>query len=326
MVIATAQQFALAVEAAESIDELSNLLDAITGEMGCQFFALSHHVDLPRAPQPAIRIHNYPVEWEEFFDAQRLGPSDPVHRASHLTNVGFPWSRLPQLIVLTRRDEEILARSRRVGLADGFTVPAHIPGESAGSCSFATAHGRTIRTEWLPLAQFVGAAAFEGARRLSGVRRTDQDRPRLSEAPNHNGFRAPRHTEAELRDLYVWSGQILSVALRNIRPAQPNHRLSVRPSTKHELGPVADLFVEVALASGNVEHLRTVEQLNDRLAPMRRVEPEVLDEIDEEYVMLRDRFDRADRAGFARVLGRYHRRRFRAVPGLLAALTAGERS
>lgn len=181
MVIATAQQFALAVEAAESIDELSNLLDAITGEMGCQFFALSHHVDLPRAPQPAIRIHNYPVEWEEFFDAQRLGPSDPVHRASHLTNVGFPWSRLPQLIVLTRRDEEILARSRRVGLADGFTVPAHIPGESAGSCSFATAHGRTIRTEWLPLAQFVGAAAFEGARRLSGVRRTDQDRPRLSD-------------------------------------------------------------------------------------------------------------------------------------------------
>lgn len=149
---------------------------------------------------------------------------------------------------------------------------------------------------------------------------------RLVEAPNHNGFRAPRHTEAELRDLYVWSGQILSVALRNIRPAQPHHRLSVRPSTKHELGPVADLFVEVALASGNVEHLRTVEQLNDRLAPMRRVEPEVLDEIDEEYVMLRDRFDRADRAGFARVLGRYHRRRFRAVPGLLAALTAGERS
>ncbi|MDT8760552.1 LuxR family transcriptional regulator [Sphingomonas psychrotolerans] len=181
MVIATAQQFAFAVEAAESIDELAHLLDAIAREMGGQYFALSHHVDVPRAPQPAIRIHNYPGGWEEFFDAERLGPSDPVHRASHLTNVGFAWSKLPQLIMLTRRDEEILAKSRRVGLADGLTVPAHIPGESAGSCSFATAHGRSLHSEWLPLAQFVGATAFEGARRLSGIRRIDPERPRISD-------------------------------------------------------------------------------------------------------------------------------------------------
>jgi DNA-binding CsgD family transcriptional regulator len=181
MVIATAQQFALAVEAAESIDELHNLLEAIAGEMGCRYFALSHHVDVPRAPQPAIRVHNYPGEWEEFFDAQRLGPSDPVHRASHRTNAGFPWSALPKLIMLTRRDEDILARARRMGLADGFTVPAHIPGESAGSCSFATTGGRRWRSERLLLAQFAGAIAFEGARRLSGVRRNDADRPRLSD-------------------------------------------------------------------------------------------------------------------------------------------------
>lgn len=181
MVLKTAQAFAFAVETAATIDELATLLEAIAHEMGFQHYALAHHVDVPRAPQPAIRVHNYPGEWEAWFDAERLGPSDPVHRASHLTSVGFPWSRLPQLIVMTKRDEEILAHSRRVGLTDGFTVPAHVPGESAGSCSFATAHGRTFRTEWMPLAQFVGATAFEGARRLSGVRRTDQDRPRLSD-------------------------------------------------------------------------------------------------------------------------------------------------
>lgn len=181
MVVATAQQFAHAVEAAASIGELGGLVDAITREMGFRYFALTHHVEIGRAAQPAIRIHNYPAEWEAFFDAEGLGRSDPVHRASHLTNVGFSWSMLHELIDLTRRDREILARSRRAGLADGYTVPAHIPGESEGSCSFATAWGRSYRAEWLPLAQFVGATAFAGARRLSGVRRIEVDRPRLSD-------------------------------------------------------------------------------------------------------------------------------------------------
>jgi len=181
MVLATAQQFALAVEAAASIRELGGLVDAITREMGFRYFALAHHVDIGRTPQPAIRLHNYPAEWEAFFDAEGLGRSDPVHRASHLRNLGFPWSMLRDLIELSRRDEEIIARSRRAGLADGYTVPTHIPGESEGSCSFATIRGQSYRMDWMPLAQFVGTAAFEGARRLSGIRRTEADRPRLSD-------------------------------------------------------------------------------------------------------------------------------------------------
>ncbi|WP_066827744.1 LuxR family transcriptional regulator [Sphingomonas mali] len=181
MVLATAQKFALAVEAAASIGELGDLIDAITREMGFRYFALAHHVDIARSAQPAIRIHNYPPEWEAYFDAEGLGRSDPVHRASHLRNLGFPWTMLGELIDLTRRDREIIARSKCVGLADGYTVPAHIPGESEGSCSFATAAGRTYRTEWLPLAQFVGAAAFAAARRLAGVRPIDSNRPHLSD-------------------------------------------------------------------------------------------------------------------------------------------------
>jgi len=176
-----AEEFSRAVDAADSLDKLRDLLDMITREMGCRHFALTHHVDVPRAPQPAIRVHNYPGEWEDYFDAQQLGPSDPVHRASHVTNVGFRWSRLSEIIALTARDRAILERSRHAGLGEGFTVPAHIPGESAGSCSFATAPGRALRREWIPLAQFIGATAFEGARRLSGIRRPGADRPRLTD-------------------------------------------------------------------------------------------------------------------------------------------------
>ncbi|MDQ8757462.1 LuxR family transcriptional regulator [Sphingosinicella sp. LHD-64] len=177
-----AEEFAQQVDAASSPDELAALLDAAARAMDFRFFALTHHVDLPRAPQPAVRLHNYPLGWVDYFDEHRLGPCDPVHRASHLTSVGFRWTRLAAMLDLTTRDRDILHGARRAGIGDGFTVPAHVPGESAGSCSFATADGRPVREEWLPLAQLVGAIAFEGARRLWGLRELGPDqRPKLTD-------------------------------------------------------------------------------------------------------------------------------------------------
>lgn len=177
-----AEEFALATQRASDFPALEGTIDAIAREMGFRHFALTHHIDVPRAPRPAIRLDNYPPAWADYFDAQRLGPSDPVHRASQTTGLGFSWSQLGAMIELGPRDHDILARSRRAGLGDGFTVPAHVPGEATGSCSFATAGGRPIRVEWLPLAQLVGAFAFEGARRLSGMRALGgADRPRLTD-------------------------------------------------------------------------------------------------------------------------------------------------
>ena len=153
-----------------SEEELAGLLEEICGEMGFDYFALTHHVDIRQAAQPAIRLHNYPPQWVEYFDEQKLGPSDPVHRASHLTSVGFAWSKLPNMIHLTPRDRMVLEAAGCNGIGDGFTVPAHVPGESNGSCSFATRSGRPVMAEQLPVAQLVGAFAFEAARRLWRMR------------------------------------------------------------------------------------------------------------------------------------------------------------
>lgn len=176
-----AEEFAQAVESAADFDELANTIEAIAREMGFRYFALTHHVDIPRAPQPAIRLDNYPPDWVDYFDAQRLGPSDPVHRASQLTNASFCWSGLGDMVDLSPRDRDILRRSRLAGIGDGFTVPAHVPGESAGSCSFATVTGKAIRLEWLPLTHHIGALAFNRARTLSGIRELAADRPRLTD-------------------------------------------------------------------------------------------------------------------------------------------------
>jgi LuxR family quorum-sensing system transcriptional regulator CciR len=152
--------------------ELGDLLDELTRELRFRFWALTHHGDIRRQGGRAIRLHNYPGEWAEYYDAHSLGVSDPVHRASHVTSLGFAWSRIPQMIALTPRDREILARGGANGIGDGFTVPAHVPGEAHGSCSFANPAGVCLPEDHLPLAQLIGTFAFEAARRLWRVRPT----------------------------------------------------------------------------------------------------------------------------------------------------------
>jgi len=155
-------------------EDLKEALAAVTADLGFRYFALTHHVDV-RASGNAIRLHNYPDGWAEWFDEQGLGAHDPVHRASNLTSVGFAWSSLEQMLVLTRRDRQVLDAARKEGIGDGFTVPAHVPGEAHGSCSFARASGETLGPDHLAPLQLVGAFAFEAARRMK--------RERFSSAP-----------------------------------------------------------------------------------------------------------------------------------------------
>jgi LuxR family quorum-sensing system transcriptional regulator CciR len=161
--------FVSEISGIESEQQLSEALVELTRELGLRYFALTHHADVRRS-SAAIRLHNYPPGWAEWFDEQGLGAVDPVHRASHLTSVGFSWSKLPEMITLTARDRQILAAARREGIGDGFTIPAHVPGEVNGSCSFAAEPGVNVPNDRLALLQLAGAFAFEAARRIRHVR------------------------------------------------------------------------------------------------------------------------------------------------------------
>jgi LuxR family quorum-sensing system transcriptional regulator CciR len=74
------------------------------------------------------------------------------------------------MITLTKQDLQILDLARSHGIGEGFTVPAHVPGEAHGSCSFARVTGEQMSGEHLPLLQLVGAFAFEAARRMQRLR------------------------------------------------------------------------------------------------------------------------------------------------------------
>lgn len=178
---ATATEFAARVLAVTSADDLADAIAGISIELGFEYFALSHHVDMARSGDRAIRVHNYPARWADFYDANALGVSDPVHRASHVTGVGFRWSQIPLMIPLTARDHQILRLGRDEGIGDGFTVPANIPGEARGSCSFANRSDHPVADDIFPLAQLVGAFAFEAARRLWSARPPAAAAPALTD-------------------------------------------------------------------------------------------------------------------------------------------------
>jgi DNA-binding CsgD family transcriptional regulator len=155
--------------------ELSQVQEALSnfsGILGFDYFALTHHIDFSISPDGGVRLHNYPSQFEEWFDARALGRTDPIHRASHVASFGFTWSSVPSLIQMTPSDHEVLAEARRMGIGDGYTVPANVPGEYNGSCSFAVQFGAPFPSDHVLLAQVIGGLAFEAARRIGTPRRS----------------------------------------------------------------------------------------------------------------------------------------------------------
>lgn len=168
--LAIAEAFVDRAGVAASEAELFELLSDCCQAVGIRYFALVHHVNFGLERAPAIRLHNYPSAWQRWFDENQLGRSDPVHRASQLICCGFPWSIVSDVIELTTTDRSVFAQARVVGIGDGYTVPACVPGEFTGSCSFAMAPGEPFTRELETVAQVIGGIAFQAARRITRIR------------------------------------------------------------------------------------------------------------------------------------------------------------
>ncbi len=137
---------------------------------------------------------------------------------------------------------------------------------------------------------------------------------RLVQAPQHDGFRVPRPTETELRDLYAWNDCLLAVATRRlIRPAPPAPSGPDHPIRER----TASLFQAIAACTANPEHSDAIRQMNDRLAPYRTAEAASLPNLGEEIEEIQARLAGGDRAMLKRALARYHRRRHDAAPHIL---------
>ena len=190
--LADVQRFIDASRTVRSAKDLERLIEAISHEMGFDYFALIHHVDLSAMKQSLshmddgslIAITNYPETWVEAYLARNIVANDPILLASERTNVGFIWDDVDKLITVTSEHRQITDDTRRAGLMAGFTVPANVPGETNGSCNFAVCWGRDLPTANLAMAQLVGAFAFHGARSLVlNAKNSPKPKPQSSLSP-----------------------------------------------------------------------------------------------------------------------------------------------
>ena len=162
-----------------SLADLRLLLEEVTSELGFHYFALLHHRCVASRSDHLIRLDNYPGAWAEELLTRHDVAADPVHLASLRTNAGFGWDELGELLPLNSSQRRILERSRHHGLGPGYTVPANVPGEPSGSCSFAVERGRSLPAGRLMCAELIGVHAFRAARRIHGLGEAGA-RPRLS--------------------------------------------------------------------------------------------------------------------------------------------------
>ncbi len=163
-------RFAEAASSCASLAKLGVLLERACRELGFDYFALLHHGSLADGGRGLVRLDNYPRPWVEEIADRHLAPHDPVHFASRHSSAPFRWDAIERLVELDPRQRAVFERSRTFGIGDGFTIPANIIGEPAGSCSFAQIPGGALVPHRLDCASLVGAHAFQAARRLLALR------------------------------------------------------------------------------------------------------------------------------------------------------------
>lgn len=145
---------------------------------------------------------------------------------------------------------------------------------------------------------------------------------RLVEAPRHEGFRVPMMTETLLRFLYGWHLDLLLLAVMKHQTTALAGEIVVSEaqgtSPAHER--LNALFRALARSAGNPEHVAALEALGHRLEPVQRLERMFLDETESETGEIIRALQAHDRKALRSSLIRYHRRRLRIVPELLAML------
>ncbi|WP_448586134.1 helix-turn-helix transcriptional regulator [Thermaurantiacus sp.] len=171
------RSFVSDLKRARSLEDIGTLLSGVTRAFHFDHYALTqrHGLRIDSAP---FQLSNYPQDWLRFLESGDVLADDPVLAACQRTVAPFSWDDLPSLIELTPRQAGYMAIAAAQGLAVGWTVPIHVPGEASGLCSFVLSSRRKLPEESLPAAQYVACFAFEAARRLAA--RSKPPLPRLS--------------------------------------------------------------------------------------------------------------------------------------------------
>ena len=206
------------VAAAANIDDMAELREAVSQtsrELGFDYFAIVHHIRFGRPTTDKVRLSNYPIEWLAGL-RQDESFREPVLRAAERASTGFLWSQLDQHVPLGERERTYMRRAALHGLAEGYTVPNNVPGETFGSCHFAVRRKEALPLQNLPAVQALGSFSFEAARQLL-----------LRDSPPSEDYVLPAPLTDRQRDCVLF-------AARGKSDSVIAELLSIRPKTVNE--------------------------------------------------------------------------------------------
>jgi len=169
--LATIGAFEQSSKLATTLDQLSNLVDAIVRDFGFRWFALLHNVDLVQRSKNALMLTTYPVKWLDEVIETRLYLDDPVHAAVGKTPSGLNWNQIGEFIDPSTRQIATLAKGRDHGLRQGFTMPIRMADEPDALFSVARANDDEISGEDALAARLIGTIAFDRGRAILGEER-----------------------------------------------------------------------------------------------------------------------------------------------------------
>ena len=153
------------MKVAVSYGELSEQLTLATQRLGFDHFALAQR-DPARMEFDGIRLTDLPESWLTALAKDYYYAHDPVLVALQFSATPFIWSDMESFMKLTARHRAYMQLAADHGIAQGVTVPIHVPGEPSALCSFAMTDHRPLPIESLPAAQYIASWGFETARAL----------------------------------------------------------------------------------------------------------------------------------------------------------------
>jgi DNA-binding CsgD family transcriptional regulator len=168
-------------DAAADDDTLRILIEDIARELGFEYMAVVHLASLIRRRPRLIRYENYPLGWDRRLIGRGHRIIDPILSIARRRSSPLRWPGDLNGLRLSAHQRAILTEADRLGIRQGVTIPANVPGEPEGSISFATARTRTIGKERLLIADAVGRLSFDAARRLAGFSPLDNVVPDISD-------------------------------------------------------------------------------------------------------------------------------------------------
>jgi LuxR family transcriptional regulator, quorum-sensing system regulator CciR len=223
MRITFADELISSILAAQTDEDLHSALADASRRMGFDHFALSYNRRPGRANSHKFLLHNYPNAWAQIYTAFDLSANDPVQRTCQKSLIGFVWSEIEDFVTLSRGDLNMMAIGRDNGIADGYTVPRHLPGEGGGSCTFAVNPDNFLPEDMLYVAELVGAVAVFNSLRRVGNARKGTLRP-LSERQRECLLWSARgKTNAEIAIILDISEETVSQHLRAARERYEVH-------------------------------------------------------------------------------------------------------